>query len=340
MSTRFTRPPGSYDSTSVTTNKDKYQDDDTADTAIDAPKVDGDFNQIIDNLNALDDDIDSVVAAGIADGDKGDITVSASGTTWSVDPDSVSYDKMQDITADYRVLGTVTGAGTVTEVAILDEDTLVSDSNISLATQQSIKAYVDGLIGSATPTGCVEAYLGSTAPSTWVFLDGLTLGNAASSATGRANADTSALFTFFWDNLADSEAAVSTGRGASAAADYAANKTITIPDGRNRTLAGGDMGGGASSRLTSGVSGVDGTTLGASGGDQRFHQHNHSVTDPGHTHTTASTASTSVSGSGGFYPTGSTSTGSSTTGISIGNEGAGSSENVQPVLICNWIIKL
>jgi len=45
---------------------------------------------------------------------------------------------------DYKVLGNVSGgAAAPAEVAILDEDDMASDSNTSLATQQSIKAYVD-----------------------------------------------------------------------------------------------------------------------------------------------------------------------------------------------------
>lgn len=62
----------------------------------------------------------------------------------------------------------------------------------------------------------------------WVHMNDGTIGNAASSATTRANADTEDLFTMLWDNVIDTWAPVPGGRGASAAADYAANKTITI----------------------------------------------------------------------------------------------------------------
>lgn len=72
----------------------------------------------------------------------------------------------------------------------------------------------------------------------WLLMDGKTLGDASSGGTARANADTVTLFTLLWTNLADADAAVSGGRGASAAADYAAHKTITIPDARGLALAG------------------------------------------------------------------------------------------------------
>jgi hypothetical protein len=44
------------------------------------------------------------------------------------------------------------------------------------------------------------------------------------------------------------------------------------------------MGGTAASRLTTAISNVDGTTLGAAGGDQRSQLHTHVLTDTGHTH--------------------------------------------------------
>jgi hypothetical protein len=75
----------------------------------------------------------------------------------------------------------------------------------------------------------------------FVRCNGRTIGSATSGATERANADTSALFAFLWD--ADANLTVSGGRGASAAADFAANKTLALPDCRNVAMAGlGDMG--------------------------------------------------------------------------------------------------
>jgi hypothetical protein len=101
----------------------------------------------------------------------------------------------------------------------------------------------------------------------FVRCNGRTIGSATSGATERANADTSSLFAFLWG--ADANLAVSGGRGASAAADYAANKTLTLPDCRNRVLAGlGDMGNVDAFRLTPTYFGGGGTTLGAVGGSE------------------------------------------------------------------------
>lgn len=100
-----------------------------------------------------------------------------------------------------------------------------------------------------------------------VMLNGETIGSAASAATGRAAADTEDLFVFLWDRYSDSLCPVSGGRGASGAADFAANKTLQLPDARGRLLVGWDtMGSSSANRITSGSGGVDGATLGASGG--------------------------------------------------------------------------
>lgn len=57
-------------------------------------------------------------AGGVSDGDKGDITVSASGATWTIDNDVVTYAKMQNVSATDKLLGRSTaGAGDVEEIA-------------------------------------------------------------------------------------------------------------------------------------------------------------------------------------------------------------------------------
>lgn len=58
---------------------------------------------------------------------------------------TVTKAKIEDL-SDYTVLGNVSGGSTApAEVSILDEDDMSSDSATALASQQSIKAYVDGL---------------------------------------------------------------------------------------------------------------------------------------------------------------------------------------------------
>jgi len=75
----------------------------------------------------------------------------------------------------------------------------------------------------------------------WVRCNGRTIGNATSGATERASADCEALFVFLW--TIDGGLFVSGGRSATAAGDFAASKTILLPDFRLRVRAGlGRMG--------------------------------------------------------------------------------------------------
>lgn len=85
----------------------------------------------------------------------------------------------------------------------------------------------------------------------WVRLNGRTIGSATSGAAERANADCQALFLYIWANFSDTLCPVSTGRGANAAADWAANKTITTLNMQNRGAYGLDtMGAPAASGFT------------------------------------------------------------------------------------------
>ena len=118
--------------------------------------------------------------------------------------------------------------------------------------------------------------------------------------------------------------------------------TFGVPDELNRVPVGIDTGtnGGVRNRLTAAISGVNGTTMGAAGGNQAMQSHNHGVTDPGHTHSqnanfVGSNAATITFGGGsGPITVPSPAAGQvinpSQTGISINNSGSGASQNVQP----------
>jgi microcystin-dependent protein len=100
--------------------------------------------------------------------------------------------------------------------------------------------------------------------SGWVRANGRTMGSGSSGGTERANSDTQALFEYLWNNFSDSICAVSTGRGANAAADFNASKTITLLDLRGRSAFGlDDMGNSAASRLVVGTPTAAGSTGGA-----------------------------------------------------------------------------
>ena len=75
---------------------------------------------------------------------------------------SITFAKIQDI-ASMKVIGRTAGSsGVSSEVALLDEDNMASNSATSLATQQSIKSYVDTQVATV-PVGDITAVTAGTA---------------------------------------------------------------------------------------------------------------------------------------------------------------------------------
>jgi len=68
-------------------------------------------------------------SGGVTDGDKGDISVSGSGATWTIDNDVVTYAKMQNVSATSRILGRKTaGAGDPEELTLTEVLDLVGSA--------------------------------------------------------------------------------------------------------------------------------------------------------------------------------------------------------------------
>mgnify|MGYP001586831302 CR=1 FL=1 len=146
------------------------------------------------------------------------------------------------------------------------------------------------------PSGLMAPYLTTTAPSGWVRGNGRTIGNASSNASERANSDTETLYLLLWNGMSSSILAIYdsagslTTRGASAAADYAANKALALPDLRGRAFFGlDDMGASAAGRLGSVIGTA--TSNGTSGGTEtvtlttaNLAAHTHTLGNHTHTH--------------------------------------------------------
>jgi hypothetical protein len=94
--------------------------------------------------------------------------------------------------------------------------------------------------------------------SGFVRANARTIGSSSSGATERANADAETLFLFLWNNFSDTLCPVSTGRGGSAAADWAANKTIATLDMRGRLPYGMDTMGNSAASVVAGATSAGG----------------------------------------------------------------------------------
>lgn len=186
--------------------------------------------------------------------------------------------------------------------------------------------------------------------------NGRTIGAATSGASERANADCQPLFLFLWATYSDTICPVLTGRGLTAAADWAANKQITLPDKRGYIPGGlDDMGNSAAGRFTS-VPVVSGsvTTAGSVLGES-LHTITVAesaaltltsvVTDPGHHHNMVGSG-----GPGNQHVTitsdatdRNTNTADAVTGITVAttsNAGGGSHNNVQKTVLGTYYRKL
>jgi hypothetical protein len=198
-------------------------------------------------------------------------------------------------------------------------------------------------------TGDIVCSPATGARTGFVRLNGRTIGSASSGATERANADTEDLYTFNWNNFSNTICPVATGRGASAAADFAANKALTLIDARSAFLCGADDMGNSAASLGYGGSFTtgDATTGGSTGGANTHtlttaelaahthgagsyagdsggaHSHTISITDPGHTHAATSAPNPINSGGFGYGPTGAALGGAGNIAITVNSNTTG-----------------
>ena len=178
-----------------------------------------------------------------------------------------------------------------------------------------LTAHLSG-IDMILPAGMLMPYAGSTEPTGWVFCYGQTVNSVSNTAYAR-----------LWT-------AIGTTYGGASASSF------ILPDLRGRAVFGKDnMGGTAASRVTSGVSGITGTTLGNAGGNESMqsHYHNYYRTTTSGGSVTTGDIIWSVSGGNVVNQGGAGYLRTDTTG---GNTGTGASQNMPPTIITNYLIKL
>ena len=211
----------------------------------------------------------------------------------------------------------------------------ILDANVTYA---KLAADVAQLL---TPAGIIVPYAGGTAPANYLLCDGASVAVASYTALHTAIG-----YTY----------------GGS-------GPNFNLPDLKGRVIAGKEA---TATRLTAGLSAITSTTLGATGGNEALHTHTHAPTvtatqashshgagDYGHGHGVSITADSSGSGGANSARNGggwnnnlsqNTSTGYAsiyinseqpaiTVSAANANTGAGGSQNVQPTIILNYIIK-
>lgn len=276
-------------------------------------------------------DIGSEITNSVAADGQTSMTGALKGAAGSVSAPSISFASDAD-SGMYRIgadnIGIAVGGVKIVDVASTGA-TVAGAIDATVIKQGSYRL---------VPAGVLAPYAGASAPDGWL----LCYGQAVSRTT-----------------YADLFTAISTTYGAGDS-----STTFNLPDLRGRVVAGqDDMGGSSANRLTGQTGGLDGDTLGATGGTET---HTLSLTEaPAHDHggvtgttkpdlvltgvgggaNVPTTPNTSLNGGSTVVQLNGQSAGASDIGVSTHTHtitsagGGGAHNNVQPTIVLNYIIK-
>jgi microcystin-dependent protein len=233
-------------------------------------------------------------------------------------------------------------------------------AGVGNAEEIPITAYMAGLLNTADAatlagvlglfeTGDIKYTFRNAASPGWVLMLGgtgtpsNTIGNAASGAALRANADTFALYQIIYNGCTDGVAPVSGGRTGNVTNDFNSGKTIQVPNPVGRAPIGaGSATASTVVRALGERSGAETHTLLTA----EIPAHSHGVTDPGHIHNFTNggpivTGGALAIANGAGSTLQGTTIQSAVTNISINNAGGGGAHNnMMPFVALNVMVKL
>tara|TARA_R100001143_G_scaffold61749_1_gene63335 strand:- start:53 stop:1150 length:1098 start_codon:yes stop_codon:yes gene_type:complete len=270
---------------------------------------------VVRNSVSYNDSTDSVVlrVAGNAG-----VTISPAETALYVTNGTTVYPVSRttytNLTAT-SITSTVITATSIT-TSILDASAITLTGNVTAANAViSDKVCASAYFGSGVnltgivPSGSIFSYAGASAPSGYI----LCFGQAISRSTY------SDLFTAIGTTYG-------TGDGSS---------TFNLPDLRGRTVAGqDDMGGSSADRLTGQTGGVNGDTLGGTGGAETHTLSAAELAAHSHEYSRGLVSGTNIAAGPNFNANAGTSV-----STAENTPSGGAHNNVQPTLILNYIIK-
>jgi microcystin-dependent protein len=250
-----------------------------------------------------------------------------------VRPSNWNAEHVITLAADKLIGRDSSGAGAAQEIACTAQGRAILAADTIAA-----------LIAAGVPlpsTGDFKPTLKTVADTGWIMCNDGTIGNTSSGATF-ADVTAQALYTLIWTNVSDTYAPVTGGRGASASADWTAQKKIALTKMLGRALGLAGSGSGLTARTLGQTLGEENHQLSAA----EMPSHTHGVNDPQHTHPiTAAAGNITVAGSPANTNVSatvtSTTTGAAATGITIQSAGSDvAHNNMQPTSFINMMLKL